>query len=408
METSTTSKHVFRGAKTLARLCVLVTFGTLVCTLWPFDAFPPNRVSWLEQSNGICFRQRGVVLSQPQPEQSASDATPSSLELWIRPAQTNSVSTILNIYDPANPHRFLIRQYLIGLIISRDVASPYRKSARVKVDVNDGLQEKRLSFLTLSSTSKGTSVYFDGTLKKFFPHFRISYKDIAGQIVLGSSTVQPDTWPGEVHGLALYSRELKPLEVSQSYREWIGGQRGTALVSNDAISKYLFDERAGNIIHDLGTGHKDLFIPKTYGVPHHSFLTPPWREFDPTWDYFWDVLRNIVGFMPFGFLVCALLWRSDRFGRAVLYSTLLGALLSFSIELMQAYIPQRASGITDILTNTLGAVLGALLLQSQLVSQIVEGVLARSAVEASAIRSGSWRTLFARADGTDRPIPRAD
>ncbi len=121
---------------------------------------------------------------------------------------------------------------------------------------------------------------------------------------------------------------------------------------------------------------------------HHSLLTLPWREFDPTWDYFWDVLRNIVGFMPFGFLICALLSHSGRFGNAMLYSTLLGALLSFSIELMQAYMPQRASGITDILTNTLGAFLGALLLRSQLVSQIVEGVLARSAVKTSAIRNG--------------------
>ncbi len=126
------------------------------------------------------------------------------------------------------------------------------------MDVNDGLQEKQLSFLTISSSSNGTSVYFEGTLKKFFPHFQISYKDIAGQIVLGSSTVQPDTWPGEVHGLALYSRELRPQEVSQSYREWIGGQRGTALVSNDTIPRYVFHERAGNIVHDLGTGHKDL------------------------------------------------------------------------------------------------------------------------------------------------------
>ncbi len=91
------------------------------------------------------------------------------------------------------------------------------------------------------------------------------------------------------------------------------------------------------------------------------FLTSPWREFDPTWDYVWDVLRNIAGFIPFGFLMCALLLCTQRYSRAILYATLLGALLSFSIELMQAYIPQRASGITDIITNTLGTFLGALL-----------------------------------------------
>ncbi len=81
--------------------------------------------------------------------------------------------------------------------------------------------------------------------------------------------------------------------------------------------------------------------------------------------------------MPFGFAICALLSGSGRFGRALLYTTLLGALLSFSIELMQASIPQRASGITDIITNTLGAFLGALLLRSKFISQMLEGVLAR-------------------------------
>ncbi len=384
---STDSRHSIPPANLLAWCCLLVTLGILVCTLWPFDAFPPNRVSWLEQTNGVCFRQRGVVLSQGETAHSSADTTPCTLELWIRPAQTNSVFTILNIYDPANPYRFLIRQYLVGLIISHDVALPHRRSARIKVDVNNGLQEKRLSFLTVTSGSTGTSVYFDGTLKKFFPHFQISYQDIAGQIVLGSSTVQPDAWPGEVHGLALYSRDLTPQEVNRSYREWIQGQRGTDFVSDSATSKYVFDEHAGNIVHDLGPSHKDMDIPKTYEVPHHSFLTSPWREFEPTWDYFWDVLRNIVGFLPFGFALCALLSRSVRFARAVLYSTLLGALLSFSIELMQAYIPQRASGITDILTNTLGAFLGALLLRSQIISEITEGLLVRFAAKASALRS---------------------
>ncbi len=135
---STTSRHVNNpSAKILIWLCAIVTSDILICTLWPFDAFPPNRVFWLQQGNGIVFRQQGVVFSPPQmaePSNSegtadsreAPTSTPCSLEVWIKPAQTTAVGTMFNIYVPGNPHRFLLRQYLVGLIINRDVPRPRR------------------------------------------------------------------------------------------------------------------------------------------------------------------------------------------------------------------------------------------------------------------------------------------
>lgn len=337
-----------------------MTFGILFCTLWPFNPFPQNRVSWLPQSNGIRFTQRGVALT-PQafqlPANLSNDGS-CTLELWIKPARSDSVSTVADFYDPGDPYRFLLRQYHGGLILSHDVPLPHRKAHHSKIDIDDGLQQDQLTFITITSSGVGTRVYFDGKLKKSFPGFHVTLADLSGQLVLGSATVQPDSWSGEIHGLAIDPRELTPQEVLESIRRWTAGEPPDA----SAIASYTFTERAGNIVHAQGIAPQDLHIPKIYRVPHHSFLTPPWREFDPSWDYVWDLLRNIVGFMPLGFLVCALLYRAPRFPRAVLLSTLLGGALSLCIEILQAYIPQRGSGMTDVITNTLGTLLGALLL----------------------------------------------
>jgi glycopeptide antibiotics resistance protein len=74
-----------------------------------------------------------------------------------------------------------------------------------------------------------------------------------------------------------------------------------------------------------------------------------------------DIAVNIAAFMPLGFLLSALLWSSTSCQRPMLTTILLGALLSLTIEVLQVYIPQRFSGMTDIITNTMGTSMGAIL-----------------------------------------------
>jgi glycopeptide antibiotics resistance protein len=90
-----------------------------------------------------------------------------------------------------------------------------------------------------------------------------------------------------------------------------------------------------------------------------------------SWKYLSDVLLNIAGFVPVGFLLCAYLALTRPRANAILYSVLAGGVLSFAIEVMQAYIPRRISGVTDIITNTLGAALGAWLARPHLVRAIL-------------------------------------
>jgi glycopeptide antibiotics resistance protein len=85
--------------------------------------------------------------------------------------------------------------------------------------------------------------------------------------------------------------------------------------------------------------------------------------------------------MPFGFLLY-LLPSISRRGHPALYTILIGAGFSLSIEMLQAFIPQRDSGTTDIITNTLGTAVGVLLARSTVVRSLFERLVSGGLADA--------------------------
>jgi glycopeptide antibiotics resistance protein len=77
-----------------------------------------------------------------------------------------------------------------------------------------------------------------------------------------------------------------------------------------------------------------------------------------------DVFLNVLLFVPFGFGVAEKL--RER-GKSIIATLALavaaGALLSYTVEFLQIYIPMRDSGWGDIITNSSGAAAGALLFE---------------------------------------------
>jgi glycopeptide antibiotics resistance protein len=72
-----------------------------------------------------------------------------------------------------------------------------------------------------------------------------------------------------------------------------------------------------------------------------------------------DQVRNVLLYAPLGFFLLLILRRSLGPTGSVIVATLLGAVLSFSIELAQVYVTMRVSSLMDVTLNTLGALLGA-------------------------------------------------
>lgn len=72
-----------------------------------------------------------------------------------------------------------------------------------------------------------------------------------------------------------------------------------------------------------------------------------------------DMFNNVLLYAPLGFCLALLL--EPRLGRVggIVATTLLGAMLSLSMEILQASIAPRVPSLTDLSLNALGAALGA-------------------------------------------------
>jgi hypothetical protein len=211
--------------------------------------------------------------------------------------------------------------------------------------------------LTITSGVRGTAVYTEGVLAKTAPQFRLSMKGFAGRLVLGDSPGQPDNWSGQLLGLALYRRELTAVQVVRHYDSWTHGEQPEISGDKGNTVLYLFNERAGRVVHNHARSGVDLYIPEKYFVSDKIFLEPFWKEFSMSRSYWGAAYKNIVGFVPFGFCFCAC-FSARRISRAALVTVILGCLVSLTIEILQAYLPTRDSGTTDLFTNTLGTYIG--------------------------------------------------
>jgi len=96
----------------------------------------------------------------------------------------------------------------------------------------------------------------------------------------------------------------------------------------------------------------------------------PWAFLASHWPKYWtgfDLAANLVGYAPLGFLLALSFLRrgSKPAGSgnraAIVVATLVGALLSLTMEALQNYLPSRVASNVDFGLNSLGALLGAVM-----------------------------------------------
>jgi len=337
----------------LPPVCVAVVCTVLALGLWPLHA-PLNEVSWLPGRNGIRFGRHGTVTSAGFFHLKHAHAQPgASLEIWLQPTLIWYSGTFLSLSGDGNVSQFLVRQVQMDLFL--EVSHP--AGGRTRLWVKNAFHRYLPAFITITSGERGAWVFVDGALVAAQPQFPLSAGDFDGRLVLGDAQGQTDSWSGQIFGFAVYDRQLTGAQACRHYEEWRRGGQPDGADGGRPAALYLFDEHAGNTIRGRTASAVDLHIPSRYTVVNQKFLEPIWSEFSLTHDYAWAALKNVVGFIPLGF--CFYAWfRALSLKRAALFTVVIGTAVSLTIEVLQAFLPTRDSGTTDIVTNTFGTWLG--------------------------------------------------
>lgn len=92
------------------------------------------------------------------------------------------------------------------------------------------------------------------------------------------------------------------------------------------------------------------------GISPLDYLFSPW----PRTASVFDVVVNVIGYVPFGFLCIAVLHPRIRRFPAFAVAVAGAAALSIALEALQNYLPTRFASNVDVLSNVGGATIGAL------------------------------------------------
>jgi VanZ family protein len=348
-------------------LCLVLAAGYLLVGWWPFAPFPHNQVAWLDSRPGLRSKPNAVAYDQdPLPDSDAEkqgqQTAHFTVELWLQAGRErqSDIFHILTVHDGRFPSNLVLCQWKDALLLR----SPSPRNPRgFREEGLHVLQQKQTRFLTITSDRSGTAFYVDGVLVKRVPQFALPPESLHGRLILCDAANGKHCWTGSLFGLAILNRALQESEVSARYRLWTNGAVASLQEEVQVSAMYDFHEGTGRWAYDLSTNRHRLSMPPHYRVVQRTFLELPWRAAVSGWADVPDILLNLIGFLPFGFLVfhyCHLAAPGKVWGNLLL-ALLAGAAVSLLIELVQVWLPTRSSSALDLICNTLGSFAGILI-----------------------------------------------
>jgi hypothetical protein len=351
-----------------AAVCLLMSVGILVLGLNPEDFKFANNVTWLQPPAGLAFGKYGLAYSEPfdwsdlGQDQAATDKWSLEVALNLDHKPQEGFSFIFTLHDGDDQSQVVLGQWRHALIVMKgDDYDHSRNLPRLTYDMTPHLARK--SLLTISSGPQGTRLFVDGKLVKRNKALKLMLPGQNGKVRLtvGNSVYGIHSWRGHVYGLALYNDSLGSDQAANHFRQWEASETFTYAVQDDPALLYLLTEGQGALSREQVSGVHHLVIPSHMPVLKKAVLGFPFPAFKFNYFFIEDFVINLVGFMPFGFILtitmAGLKGKPQRY--SVLWAVGVGFLLSLFIEVTQAWLPSRTSSMIDLGLNTTGTWLGA-------------------------------------------------
>lgn len=278
-----------------------------------------NRVDISSSGEGAAFSRSSMVYSPYLKEIQSDYGDYIALELTVSPHyfERPRFGIILQIYDFKENTEISIGQWDKSLMVldSNDYSNRRREpKIYAPMDTESDLQN-----IIITSGPEGTSVTINGKEAGFNPSLSLKWPENGSKtrLILGNGFNGRSPWTGNILSL-----ELSPYlnyELS-SLDDW----------------------------QDIG-----FIKPENIQSLERDFLRIPHIRSLDTVTMISDIFWNFFGFLPFGYLLM-------KRRKKLLFVLLVSFLFSFSIEIVQIWLPGRDSSLLDLALNTLGGGAGAL------------------------------------------------
>ena len=331
-----------------------------------------NLVEWVDFGPGLAFYGRGIAYTEPvlsEAQFSREKGMSIEIALVVSPPYEARFRFIAEISGGDEKTHIVIAQWKNEIIVMQgDDYSHSRREPRVSYRIRD---DREALFLTVVSGPSGTTLFVDGDRVAQRAEFVLEMPGAfdPARMILGNSATGRKPWKGVIRGVAVYAYALTVKDVRLHVGTYqLDGSFTAFRNQNPHLLLPLFPEESDRA-SDRAAFETDLNFPrdKTFVVTDHFLFSPQEMRLglhDPE-----DLLLNMAGFVPFGFVLAALLRRRFGRGAAFVLTSFSGMLLSLLIETRQAWMPSRTSSLLDLILNTAGTLVGAICLLLLFVQQ---------------------------------------